>query len=134
VGEADNKRIAAELFARLTAGDVEGALSLAGDDLEWRLPGKPELLPTAGVYDKRRLRKLFQRMLAELPGGLQMAVVSAIAEGDRVAVEAVSSGDLRNGRKYRQEYHFLIAFREGKIAAVHEYLDTQHAFDVWIRP
>jgi len=26
------------------------------------------------------------------------------------------------------------AFRDGKICAVREYLDTQHAYDVWIRP
>ena len=50
----------------------------------------------------------------------------------RVAIEVSSSGDLKNGRKYRQEYHFLIEFRDGKICAVREYLDTHHAHDVWI--
>jgi hypothetical protein len=28
----------------------------------------------------------------------------------------------------------LMAFRDGKIASVREYLDTQHANDVWITP
>jgi ketosteroid isomerase-like protein len=50
-----------------------------------------------------------------------------------VAVEVEPSGDLKNGRKYRQQYHFALDFREGKIAAVREYLDTHHAFDVWLR-
>ena len=129
-----NKEIAAELFARFSAGDIDGVLALMTDDVSWRIPGKPELSPAAGDYGKERLGRLFRRMLAGLERGLAMSVVGMIAEGDAVAVEVESSGDLRNGRKYRQQYHFLIRFREGKIATVHEYLDTQHAFEVWMRP
>jgi ketosteroid isomerase-like protein len=130
----DNKRRAAELFARFTASDIDGVLALMADEVTWRIPGKPELTPAAGVYDKERLRRLFRRMLAQLSDGLKMTVVGSLAEGDRVAVEVESSGDLRNGRQYRQQYHFLIAFRDGKIASVREYLDTHHAFEVWMRP
>jgi len=129
-----NKRLAAELFARFTASDIDGVLALMTDDVAWRIPGKPELTPFAGVYDKARLRKLFHRMLASLKDGLKMTVTDSIAEGDRVAIEVESSGDLRNGRQYRQQYHFLITFRDGKITSVREYLDTHHAFDVWMRP
>ncbi len=129
-----NKRLADELFARFTASDIDGVLALMADDVTWRIPGKPELTPAAGVYDKDRLRRLFQRMLAQLNHGLKMTVTGLLAEEDRVAVEVESSGDLRNGRQYRQQYHFLITFRDGKIASVREYLDTHHAFDVWMRP
>jgi len=130
----DNKRSAVELFARFTASDIPGVLALMRDDVTWRVPGKPELSPVAGIYNKDRLKRLFGRMLAQLEGGLQMTVLGLLAEGNDVAVEVESQGDLRNGRKYRQQYHFLITFRDGKIAAVREYLDTHHAFDVWIRP
>lgn len=130
----DNKRLAAELFARFNASDIDGVLALMTDEVTWRIPGKPELTPAAGVYDKERLRRLFKRMLTQLSDGLKMTVNGSVAEGDRVAVEVESSGDLRNGRQYRQQYHFLITFRDGKIASVREYLDTHHAFDVWMRP
>jgi uncharacterized protein len=129
-----NKRSAVELFARFSANDIPGVLALMTDDVTWRVPGKPELSPVAGIYNKERLRRLFGRMLAQLEGGLQMTVLGLLAEGNDVAVEVESQGDLRNGRKYRQQYHFLITFRDGKIASVREYLDTHHAFDVWIRP
>ncbi len=129
----DSKQIAADLFARFSAGDIAGVLDLMTDDVTWRLPGKPELLATAGVYDKNRLRRLFDRMYSQLVDGLEMTVLSSIAEGDRVAVEVESKGDLRNGRQYRQQYHFAITLRDGKIAVVHEYLDTLHVHDVWIR-
>ena len=129
-----NKRTALELFARFSASDIPGVLALMTDDVTWRLPGKPELSPVAGIYNKERLKRLFDRMHAQLEGGLHMTVLGLVAEGNNVAVEVESQGDLRNGRKYRQQYHFLITFRDGKIASVREYLDTHHAFDVWVRP
>jgi ketosteroid isomerase-like protein len=131
----NNKRAVMDLFARFTAGDIPGVLATMTEDVTWRVPGKPELFRTAGEYNKERLRRLFDRMLTQLDDrGLQMKVVGLIAEGDCVAAEVESSGDLRNGRQYRQQYHFVIAFRDGKIAAIREYLDTHHAFDVWGRP
>jgi ketosteroid isomerase-like protein len=129
-----HKQIAAELFSRFTRSDLDGVFALLTDDVTWRIPGKPELTPFAGIYDRKRLRRLFERMLEQLETGLKITVGSSIAEGDHLAIEVESSGDLRNGRRYRQQYHFLLTFRDGKIASVHEYLDTQHAFDVWVRP
>jgi ketosteroid isomerase-like protein len=128
-----NRATAQRFFDLFSASDLDGVLALLTDDATWRIPGKKELTPTAGVYTKERIGRLFHRMLDNLATGLRMTVISAIAEGDRVALEVTSSGDLKNGRRYRQEYHFLMEFRDGRISAVREYLDTQHAHDVWIR-
>jgi ketosteroid isomerase-like protein len=127
-----NTATAKRFFELFSASDLQGALALMSEDATWRIPGKKELSPAAGVYTKERIGRLFQRMLDALSTGLRMTVTSSLAVGDRVALEAISSGDLKNGRLYRQEYHFLMEFREGKICAVREYLDTQHAHDVWI--
>ena len=126
-----NKRLAIELFARFTASDIAGVLDTMTDDATWLIPGKPGSSPAAGLYDKRRIGRLFQAMLERLEGGLTMSVDSAIAEGDKVALEVRSHGQLTNGRVYEQEYHFLMTVRDGKICAVKEYLDTQHAHAVW---
>lgn len=127
-----NKTSARRFFERFTASDIDGALALMSDDCTWLIPGKPERMRTAGLYPKERIARLFRRMLEGLEHGLKMTVTGAIAEGDRVAVEVESEGDLRNGRRYRQQYHFAMQFRDGKICAVREYLDTQHAYDVWL--
>jgi len=129
-----NKETAAELFALFTRSDIPGVLALMTDDVVWRIAGKPELSPAAGDYGKERIGRLFNRMLSQLEAGLKMTVLGSIAEGESVAVEVESSGDLKNGRRYRQQYHFLLAFRDDRISAVREYLDTQHAFEVWMRP
>ena len=131
---ADNKATAREFFARFSASDIPGAMALMTDDATWWIPGKPELNPVAGLYQKDRITALFYAMLKRLTSGLKMTPTGMIAEGDRVAVEVVSAGDLTNGRHYRQEYHMLIEFREDKISAVREYLDTQHAHAVWFAP
>lgn len=132
---AQHKATTHEFFARFTARDLPGALATMTDDATWWIPGKKERSPTAGLYTKERIARLFQRMLDALDErGLAMQVVSCIAEDDRVAAEVVSSGDLKNGRQYRQQYHMLLTFRDGRIASVREYLDTQHANDVWSAP
>jgi uncharacterized protein len=129
-----NKAVARDFLACFGKSDIERALSLMTDDATWRIPGKKERSPAAGDYTKEKIGRLFNRMVSALKDGLHMTVTSCVAEGDSVAVEAVSSGDLQNGRLYRQEYHFRMEFRDGKISAVREYLDTQHAHDVWIAP
>jgi ketosteroid isomerase-like protein len=129
-----NKAVAHQFFARFTTGDIDGALNTMTDDATWWIPGKKERSPSAGLYAKDKIERLFNRMAQALKAGLEMTVKSCIAEGDRAALEVVSSGDLKNGRLYRQEYHMLMHFRDGKISAVREYLDTQHAHDVWIAP
>ncbi len=128
----EHKAVTRELFARFTASDIDGVLALMTDDCTWLIPGKPERVRTAGLYDKTRIARLFHRMLEGLEGGLRMTVTGVLAEGDRVAVEVQSEGDLKNGRQYRQRYHFAIELRDGKICAVREYLDTQHVYDVWL--
>ena len=127
----ENKAVAFKFFERFTASDIEGALGTMTDDATWWIPGKKERSPSAGLYPKDKIGRLFHRMVNALKDGLKMTVVSCIAEGDHVALEVVSAGDLKNGREYRQEYHMLMKFRGGKIASVREYLDTQHANDVW---
>jgi uncharacterized protein len=130
----ENKAVAFQFFERFTASDIEGALDTMTDDATWWIPGKKERSPSAGLYAKDKIGRLFHRMVNALESGLKMTVVSCIGEGDHVALEVISSGDLKNGRRYRQEYHMLLQFRDGKIASVREYLDTQHANDVWATP
>jgi hypothetical protein len=130
----ENKAVAFAFFERFSAGDIAGSLDTMTEDATWWIPGKKERSPAAGLYSKERIGRLFARMVGALKGNLTMTAISCIAESDRVAVEVESRGDLKNGRLYRQQYHMLLTFRNGKISSVREYLDTQHANDVWSMP
>jgi ketosteroid isomerase-like protein len=128
----DNRRIATEFFRRHDAGDIQGALDLMADDCRYWLAGKPGGNASGGLaHDKAQIADIFRRMAAAMTGPLRMTVKGTVAEGDRVAVEAVSRGELKNGRVYEQEYHVLFTIREGKIASAREYMDTQHVQQVW---
>lgn len=129
-----NKRTAAEFFARFSAGDIPGAVDLLSADATWWIAGKPELFPPAGQYTKQEIAKLFARMTSRLKDGLSMTVKNAIAEGDLVALEVESHGELANGRIYHNEYHTLMRVFAGQIREVREYSDTQHAHSVWLEP
>jgi ketosteroid isomerase-like protein len=126
-----NKQVARRFFERFSANDIQGALDTMSDDATWWIAGKKEQMPAAGLYGKEKIGRLFYNLTGQLKGGLKMTVKGMIAEGDKVAVEVESYGELKNGRVYRQEYHPLMTIRDGKISAVREYLDTQHVFATW---
>jgi ketosteroid isomerase-like protein len=129
-----SKRVATEFFARIDSNDVAGALALLADDATYWIAGDKAMIPSAGEHDKAGMSKLFHLMGRQFRDGLRMSVKGVTAEGERVALEVESRGDLKNGRAYRQKYHILMVVRGGRIAAVREYLDTQHVHDVWFRP
>ena len=127
----DNRRVATEFFTRHDAGDSAGALALMAEDCTYWLAGKPGSNASAGLRTKAEMADIFRRMGERMEGPLRMTVLGTVAEGDKVAVEATSRGQLRNGRVYEQEYHVLMTVRDGKIAAAREYMDTQHVQDIW---
>jgi ketosteroid isomerase-like protein len=128
-----NKALAREFFARFSANDIPGVLDMLADDVSWWSAGKPDLVPVTGVRNKERIARVFNGMLAQLKNGLEMAVKGMTAEGDKVAVEVESRGELQNGRVYNNEYHFLMTLRDGKISAVKEYYDTHHVHATWFQ-
>lgn len=130
---AANKAIAQQLIERFDADDLDGALALMSDDVGYWTAGKPDELPSAGVHDKPAFRALFGRMRDRLAGPLRMRVLSLIAEDDVVAMEVVSDGPLKNGRRYQNEYHMRLRLRDGLICEVREYYDSLHVHHTWFR-
>jgi ketosteroid isomerase-like protein len=128
----DNRRIATAFFRCHDAGDVQGALDLLADDCRYWLAGKPGTNATAGIAQtKAQMADIFRRMNDAMTGPLRMQVKGTVAEGDKVAVEATSRGELKNGKVYEQEYHLLLTIRDGKIATAREYMDTAHVNAIW---
>lgn len=127
----NNRRVAMAFFERYDAGDIPGVLDLMAEDIRYWLAGKPGTNATSGGRTKSEMADIFRRMGAAMTGPLRMRVLGAVAEGDKVAVEATSRGELRNGRVYEQEYHVLMTIRDGRIAAAREYMDTAHVNAIW---
>jgi ketosteroid isomerase-like protein len=80
---------------------------------------------------KEKFNGLLGKILEIAPKGIQVTPKTMTAEGDRVAVEAESYAETITGKIYRNQYHFLITVRNGKVQSVKEYLDTMHTNEVF---
>ena len=126
-----NKAVAKQFYERFTANDLPGVMATMTDDATFWILGKTTAGRVAGEFSKPQIEKVFTGMLARLKSGLKMDVQSCIAEGDQVALQVTSYGELKDGRVYDQQYHAWMQIRDGKIAKVREYLDTLHVEQVW---
>ena len=129
-----NRRLACRLFERLSENDVAGALDLMAEEATWWIAGKPGGGTLAGSQSKARMAKVLAGMSGKTVDGLNMTVKATTAEGERVALEMACHARLPNGRIYEQEYHTLVVVRDGRIAEVREYMDTQHLKAIWVDP
>lgn len=129
-----NKEVVNKMFAELAAGNIEGFLGCLTPDATWQVMGKPDRFALAGKRSVAEMRQLLGGVSEAMKTPLTVTPSAFTCDGDRVAVEATSHADLKNGRKYRNEYHFLFEFRGGKIARVREYMDTIHAKEILVDP
>lgn len=116
---AANKQLALSYIDRMGHNDLDGALALAAADSRFWLAGP-------GDMDKEGLKRFlapFNRMILNM----RFDILSVTAEDDRVAVEAASTAELRNGKTYRNRYVFMFTARHGKLAGVKEYSDSAPA-------
>lgn len=124
--EQNNKELVTRFLQDFSAGDVDAVLATMADDATWWTAGR--IKGMSGTAGKAQFARGLPGLLAACKGGkIAINATAMTAEGDRVAVEAESHAETVNGREYRNEYHFLFVVRDGKIASVKEYMDTEHA-------
>jgi ketosteroid isomerase-like protein len=127
--EEENKRLARRMIAALTNADVDFIKEYYAEDFQIWVAGS---LPFSGKGDKASAVAGMPAVLSLFPSGLRFSIVAMTAEDDRVAIEATSVGTTALDRHYRQEYHFLMRVRDGKIVEWKEYMDTEQARKVLI--
>lgn len=132
MGIEQNKKVVEQFLAKFGRKDIAGALNDMTDDCTWWIGGKPELFALCGTKTKAEMKELLGQLVPPMKNGLEMRLRGMTAEGDRVAAEVESCGELPDGKVYNNEYHFLFVVRDGKIAQVKEYLDTQHTVAVFL--
>jgi len=124
VGIEENKALVREYFRRMQAGEPTVA-EMMDDEITWWVPQSSEL---GGTH--RGKAKVLELMgkgvdLYQLP--MKIQVEEMVAERDWVCVQIVVEAKTAAGRPYRNDYHFAFRIRDGRIAAVREYVDTQYA-------
>jgi uncharacterized protein len=128
--DTDSKAAVAAFLEIFSEGNVDATLAALTDDATWWVSGKLDGM--SGSYDKAGFGKLIAGVADVYKAPLRITPRSMVAEGNRVAVEADSFAELKDGRVYDPRCHFLFEVApDGRIALVHEYLDTKHAYDIF---
>lgn len=121
-----NKAVVQGFLRALARGDRAAARDAFAEDATWRYPAS---LGGPGVHRGRDAifevyfgvdEKLFETGTRSY----DFEVTSAIAEGDRVAIEMRHRGRTRDGRPYETDYHVLYRLVDARIVEVHEYFDS----------
>ncbi len=110
-----NKTVIREFYAAMNARDVDTCFAhyAAGAQLD---------VLVAGPFGGRQpaSRESLVAFFAAFPR-IDFRVESLTAEGDRVAVEVTSRGELPDGQTYGNRYHNLFVLKDSKIAFFREY-------------
>lgn len=125
-----NRALACQYLERIAEGDADGVADMFTADGAILVQSRT-MLPS-----ETRGRDAIRAMIGMLPQlfpetGLKILVDETTAEADRVSVIAHSDAIHVSGKPYRNRYHFLLKFSDGKIAESHEYLDSLLLTDVF---
>ncbi|MCP2253774.1 hypothetical protein LY13_002532 [Prauserella aidingensis] len=131
--EAKNKELVASFMTDFSSGDVDRILSYLTDDATWWVAGNIDGI--SGTKSKKEFGEMVAGIASStVTGAITLTPLAWTAQGERVAVETESYTELKNGRVYNNLYHFLFVVRDGRIASVKEFLDTEHTRAIFVAP
>lgn len=112
-------------------GDSSAIRNSFAEDATWDYPGD---LPLSGTWRGRD--RIVDDFLGSVGTALEpgsavaLEVTSVLSIGDQVVAEWTSRATARGGAAYHNRNIAIFTIRDGQIAAVREYTDTQHAAQV----
>ncbi len=123
-----NKKIVQHFWEAFSASRFDEALALLSEDATWWVAGTTNI---SGTYTKTQFADLVAGVSEGTEGGIQVTPKHMTAEEDRVSMEATSYGLMKDGKEYKNIYHFMHDLRDGRICAVREYMDTEHVTEIF---
>lgn len=134
-GEYYGRRTAQDLaktwFTALGRNDTETLSKLSADDMIWWIVPDNKF---SGSHTKEEFLDNLSALFENASGYLTFTYHEMTGEGDRLSIVATGDLPMKEGRPYRSNYHFLLHFRDGKVAKGKEFLDTVHVNDIFGAP
>lgn len=105
---------------------AEEFLTLLSPGVTWRIPGSwPGI---SGVKDRVGIERFVRRGLpAGFPEGLEIELHGIHAANEVAVVEFAGRARTSRGRRYENEYCFVLEFRDGLVLRIREFMDTSYA-------
>ena len=127
---ARQKEAATTFLRALDKVDTAVLGNLVSDNFEFEMMGRlPGVKPVRGK--DKFLANMPKTLNTMFPNGLNMKVVTVVAEGPHVAIQAESDTVAGNGKKYANRYHFYFLFEGDHIVQVREYNDVNLVREVF---
>jgi ketosteroid isomerase-like protein len=128
----DNAKIVQDAYAAFERGDVPAVLASCSADVQWMVPGDPELIPAAGRHEGVSGVATFFSTLAQTQDVESFEPRQFIAQGDTV----IALGDYRwrikkTGKTFASPFAHVFTVRDGKVVAFHEFSDTAVVRDAY---
>ena len=120
-----NTALVVAQFDAFARGDLQGALSMLADDVDWQAPvSRATVVPWAGLREGRAAVANWFQILAEHVNPEPFTGLKFTALGDRVVVEGSNAGTARaTGRRYEHDWVMVFTVRDGQIRRFRHYYD-----------
>ena len=123
MGIAENKQVVLDFYEAGARGDMDNSFALLADDIVWTNIGSTQFSGTF-VGKQAIAEELLGPLFGRLKAGIASQIEHLIAEGETVVAQTLGMAETLNGTQYNNTYCQVIQIRDGKIAAVKEYMDT----------
>ena len=121
--ESPKKRLE-YIFGETSQGNWQPFLDALAEDAQWTVIGGTGWSKTYRSKPQI-LSDLFAPLRRVLAPPRKSHALYMIAEGNMVAVQGHGENTTRDGRRYDNTYCWIFAFRDGQVAVVTEYADTE---------
>jgi hypothetical protein len=126
-----HEEIAKTFLDALGRCDTTTMSQLSTEDMTWWImPGNK----FSGTHEKSQYLEKLPALLDNASGHLKLEYSEVTGEDDRIAIVAKGDLPMKDGRNYRNNYHFLLTFRDGKIASGKEFTDSLHINEIFGAP
>lgn len=115
-----NKSVVRRYFDAVNIGDCAAILALTSEDFLFTTMARaPDWLQIE--WGREAFSQVPPTMSQLMKAPIRLEVVGMIGEGDKITVEAETDGEMLNGRRYNNAYHFAFELADGKLRRVREY-------------
>lgn len=123
----DNREVVLRFCRQLSERNVDAMFSHVAEGASWRMLGRPDRCPFGKIHNREEAYQQLKTFLAIFET-FEFTVVSTTAEGDRVAVQAESSGRGPGQKAYKNRYMMLYQLQNAQIISIDEYFDPLEVF------
>jgi ketosteroid isomerase-like protein len=130
---AKNKARLQHVFEETAKGNGQPFVEALADDVQWTIIGTTAW---SGIYEGKRavVAELLAPLAEQFTGANIVGANRFEAEGDLIVVEGRNHSVTKTGPSYPNRYCWVFVMRDGEVAEITEYSDTQLIAEVLTHP